>query len=139
VSGGVSAETDLRAPRDIGNLITLLGLAQNLAHDASSTTPKSLVLRAQTRKTYRAVLSEPKLIIPSEAEGSTKCSPEQGPAPPGTSTEPNESGAVLVDNPQTGQKRARNDEADADVDAGPSLSTNEPGQGKRKKKKNKNK
>jgi len=64
VSGGVGAEADLRAPRDIGNLITLLGLAPNLAHDTSTTTPKSLVLRAQTRKTYRAVLSEPRIIIP---------------------------------------------------------------------------
>jgi ribonuclease P/MRP protein subunit RPP1 len=47
VSGGVSTEADLRAPRDVGNLITLLGLAQNQAHDASTTIPKSLVLRAR--------------------------------------------------------------------------------------------
>ena len=68
VSGGVGAEADLRAPRDISNLlfvslfnvsfiadrllmshfrITLLGLATNLAHDTSTTTPKSLVLRAR--------------------------------------------------------------------------------------------
>ncbi|ETW75508.1 RNase P subunit P30, partial [Heterobasidion irregulare TC 32-1] len=64
VSGGVTGELELRAPRDVGNLITFLGLPQNLAHDASTTTPKSLVLRAQTRKTYRAVFSEPKVIIP---------------------------------------------------------------------------
>jgi ribonuclease P/MRP protein subunit RPP1 len=68
VSGGVGAEADLRAPRDISNLlfvslfnvsfitnrllmshfrIMLLGLATNLAHDTSTTTPKSLVLRAR--------------------------------------------------------------------------------------------
>ena len=68
----------------IGNIrITFLGLAQNLAYDAASTTPKSLVLRArvyfpvaysstlteqicefpETRKTCRAVFSEPKLVI----------------------------------------------------------------------------
>ncbi|KIM82592.1 hypothetical protein PILCRDRAFT_70562, partial [Piloderma croceum F 1598] len=69
VSGGVGAEADLRAPGDISNLITLLGLATNLAHDTSTTTSKSLVLRAQTRKTYRAVLSEPKLIIPPTDNG----------------------------------------------------------------------
>ncbi|KAH7912906.1 RNase P subunit p30-domain-containing protein, partial [Hygrophoropsis aurantiaca] len=64
VSGGVVADTDYRAPRDIANLITLLDLAQNLAHDASASVPKSLVLRAQTRRTYRAVLSEPRLVVP---------------------------------------------------------------------------
>ncbi|KAI0300084.1 RNase P subunit p30-domain-containing protein [Multifurca ochricompacta] len=62
-SGGMDA-TDLRAPRDVGNLMTFLGLAQNTAHDATTTTPKALVLRAQTRRTYRAVLSEPEVIIP---------------------------------------------------------------------------
>ncbi|THH07911.1 hypothetical protein EW145_g3056 [Phellinidium pouzarii] len=65
VSGDAEANTDLRAPRDVGNLLTLLGLAQNLTHDASTVTPKSLVLRAQTRRTYRAILSEPTLIMPA--------------------------------------------------------------------------
>jgi len=75
VTGGGMEVADLRGPKDIGNLITFLGLAQNLAHDAATSTPKSLVLRAQTRKTYRAVFSEPKLVIPgtsvveSAAEG----------------------------------------------------------------------
>jgi ribonuclease P/MRP protein subunit RPP1 len=64
--------------------ITLLGLPQNIARDASTTIPKSLTLRArslnihiavccssdflflsETRKTYRAVLSEPRIVIPS--------------------------------------------------------------------------
>jgi len=64
VTGGGMEVADLRGPKDIGNLITFLGLAQNLAHDAATSTPKSIVLRAQTRKTYRAVFSEPKLVIP---------------------------------------------------------------------------
>ncbi|EAU86606.2 hypothetical protein CC1G_07802 [Coprinopsis cinerea okayama7 len=64
VSSGLVDDVDLRAPRDVGNLITLLGLPQDAAHDASTRTPKSLVIRAQTRKTYRAVLSEPTLVIP---------------------------------------------------------------------------
>ncbi|KAH8107300.1 RNase P subunit p30-domain-containing protein [Phellopilus nigrolimitatus] len=71
VSGGVEADTDLRAPRDVVNLVTLLGLAQNLAHEALTTTPKSLLIRAQTRKTYRAILSEPTLILPKEEPTST--------------------------------------------------------------------
>lgn len=50
--------------------ITVLGLAQDAAHDASTRVPKSLVLRAETRKTYRAVLSEPTLVVPlAVAEG----------------------------------------------------------------------
>jgi len=80
--------------------ITVLGLPQDAAHTASTKTPKSLVLRArmpfspplfyitladsfwciETRKTYRAVFSEPKLVIP---EGSTP-----GPVAPGPSTTP---------------------------------------------------
>ncbi|KAI6024128.1 RNase P subunit p30-domain-containing protein [Pisolithus microcarpus] len=64
VSSGALTAEDYRGPRDVQNLICLLGLAQNFAHDASAVTPKSLLIRAQTRKTYRAVLSEPKLIFP---------------------------------------------------------------------------
>ncbi|KAI0319990.1 RNase P subunit p30-domain-containing protein [Amylostereum chailletii] len=64
LSSGAAAEAELRAPRDVGNLTTFAGLAANLAHDAATATPRSLVLRAQTRKTYRAVFSEPKVVIP---------------------------------------------------------------------------
>ncbi|KAL4066085.1 RNase P subunit p30-domain-containing protein [Scleroderma citrinum] len=44
VSGGALAEADYRGPRDVQNLISLLGLAQNLAHDASTATLKSLII-----------------------------------------------------------------------------------------------
>jgi len=64
VSGGVVSEADLRAPRDVANLISVLGLAQDGAHSSLTKVPQSLVLRAQTRHTYRAVLSEPKLVVP---------------------------------------------------------------------------
>ncbi|EIW62064.1 PHP domain-like protein [Trametes versicolor FP-101664 SS1] len=67
VSGGVWNEADLRAPRDVANLITVLGVSQDVAHDASTKVAQSLILRAQTRRTYRAVLSEPKVVIPSVA------------------------------------------------------------------------
>ncbi|KAI5117601.1 hypothetical protein M0805_006714 [Coniferiporia weirii] len=65
VSGCAEIDANLRAPRDVGNLISSLGLAQNFAHDALTTTPKSLLLRTRTRKTYRAILSEPTLIPPA--------------------------------------------------------------------------
>ncbi|OCH91756.1 PHP domain-like protein [Obba rivulosa] len=71
VSGGVTNSGDLRAPRDIANLITVLGLPQDVAHDASTRVPQSLILRAQTRRTYRAVLSEPKVVIPGQITAST--------------------------------------------------------------------
>ncbi|KAI0750690.1 RNase P subunit p30-domain-containing protein, partial [Daedaleopsis nitida] len=64
VSGGVGHEADLRAPRDVANLIAVLGVSQDVAHGASTKVAQSLVLRAQTRKTYRAVFSEPTVVIP---------------------------------------------------------------------------
>jgi len=82
LSGGGQTVADLRAPLDVANLATLLGIAQNLARDALSTTPKSLVLRAQTRKTYRAVLSEPKLILPSSTQASSSIPTDTSTAEP---------------------------------------------------------
>ncbi|KAH9918194.1 PHP domain-like protein [Epithele typhae] len=68
VSGGVSSEADLRAPRDVATCaVSMLGVAQDVAHAASTKVPQSLILRAQTRKTYRAVFSEPKVVIPQAA------------------------------------------------------------------------
>ncbi|OCB89464.1 hypothetical protein A7U60_g3354 [Sanghuangporus baumii] len=86
VSSGVDNDQLLRAPRDIGNLITLLGIAQNLAHDAATLTPKSLLLRAQTRKTYRAILSEPTLIMPDRQTPRTALEASGSPAPTSLST-----------------------------------------------------
>ncbi|KAF9005235.1 PHP domain-like protein [Cyathus striatus] len=64
ISGGVVSDADLRAPRDVMNLISMLGIPQDIAHNAATKEPKSLIVRAQTRKTYRAVFSEPKIVIP---------------------------------------------------------------------------
>ncbi|EKM76699.1 hypothetical protein AGABI1DRAFT_78117 [Agaricus bisporus var. burnettii JB137-S8] len=71
LSGGVASSSDLRAPRDIGNLVSMLGLPQDAAHAMSTTNAKSLVLRAQTRKTYRAVFSEPRLVVPDSSDQKT--------------------------------------------------------------------
>lgn len=114
VSGGVENDVELRAPRDIGNLcvptydksssylyflfrITLLDIAQDLAHNASTTTPKSLVLRAQTRKTYRAVLSEPTLILASAVGVPSFPTPPSAPTPADNSAtpQPQEHNAVM--------------------------------------------
>ena len=75
VSGGVTNEPDLRAPRDIinlcanfvfaptltltralGNRIAMLGLAQDLAHSTMSKEPQALVLR--TRESPRTRQSD---------------------------------------------------------------------------------
>ncbi|KAI0685421.1 RNase P subunit p30-domain-containing protein [Cerioporus squamosus] len=53
-----------RVTKGRASWITVLGVAQDVAHDASSKVPQSLILRAHTRKTYRAVFSEPKVVIP---------------------------------------------------------------------------
>lgn len=75
VTGGGMGVADLRAPRDIGNLyvtsfdfvsplligsirITFLGLAQNLAHDAATSTPKSLILRARAHLSSLFILRQ---------------------------------------------------------------------------------
>ncbi|TFK23880.1 PHP domain-like protein [Coprinopsis marcescibilis] len=71
VSSGAVNDSDLRAPRDVCNLISILGLSQDAAHDTSSKVPQSLVIRAETRKTYRAVLSEPTLVIPKGSVSDT--------------------------------------------------------------------
>ncbi|KAH9061195.1 RNase P subunit p30-domain-containing protein [Lactarius vividus] len=69
VTGGGMDVADLRAPRDVGNLcvdstyplipkliwstsVTFLGLAQDMAHNAATTTPKSLVLRARVSRLF---------------------------------------------------------------------------------------
>ncbi|KIL64019.1 hypothetical protein M378DRAFT_192767 [Amanita muscaria Koide BX008] len=64
VTSGSVGEADLRAPRDVANLLTLLGIPQDTAIHSLTSIPKSITIRAQTRRTYRAVLSEPTAVIP---------------------------------------------------------------------------
>ncbi|KAJ7207547.1 PHP domain-like protein [Mycena pura] len=119
VSGGVMAEVDLRAPRDIANLITLLGLPQEVSHSGSAKVPKSLVLRAQTRQTYRAVFSEPVLVVPTTAA-------------------PEPSNSSLTRN-GCGGKRPRKEEPDVGAVPQSALNTTPgPGEGSARKKKRKN-
>ncbi|KAJ6601098.1 PHP domain-like protein [Mycena vulgaris] len=121
VSGGVVAEADLRAPKDVSNLITLLGLPQETSHSASTKVPKSLVLRAQTRQTYRAVFSEPVLVIPEETM----------PAP--TTSDPNTS-----QNTPGGSEKKRPREEEVEDAIPPQKGTvPEPAEGSSRKKKRK--
>ncbi|CAE6505982.1 unnamed protein product [Rhizoctonia solani] len=72
LSSGAQVTSDLRAPMDAINLASVLGLDQNTARNAMSTDAKSLITRASTRQTYRAVLSAPVLIdAPTTASTST--------------------------------------------------------------------
>ncbi|KAI9066757.1 PHP domain-like protein, partial [Trametes sanguinea] len=143
VSGGVFNEADLRAPRDVANLITILGVSQDVAHDASTKVAQSLVLRAQTRKTYRAVLSEPKVVIPASASAQPSTDAEmaenQGPSLPSVEHPP------TTDSTQgaNGKKRPLDQGAQAETgSAAPPIDANkeggrEDGASRKKKKKNK--
>jgi ribonuclease P/MRP protein subunit RPP1 len=95
--------------------VSILGLPQDSAHEASTKVPKSLIARArklfffkllytqhlyifiylsgsstiETRKTYRAVLSEPKLVIPHgdvATHATRSVTEEETPLPLPTST-----------------------------------------------------
>ncbi|CAA7270305.1 unnamed protein product [Cyclocybe aegerita] len=122
ISGGVVVEADIRPPRDVANLIAISGLAQDAAHDASTKSPKSLVARAQTRKTYRAVLSEPKVVFPEDwvASHSTAAETSQNselnnPAQkrPRQDSEPSQVAAPLAGTSSKKKKRKHNQQANA--------------------------
>lgn len=83
VTGGCTETADLRAPKDVGNLyvnsahslifkliwdtrVTFLGLAQDEAHAAVTTTPKSLVLRARAFHFSRSLFFSVYLSIPQK-------------------------------------------------------------------------
>ncbi|KZW01406.1 PHP domain-like protein [Exidia glandulosa HHB12029] len=63
LSGGGEA----RAPRDWSNIGSLIDLTREQAHDAVTSVARSVLIRARSRKTYRSVLSAPKLIVPGIA------------------------------------------------------------------------
>ncbi|EJT52752.1 Ribonuclease P protein subunit p30 [Trichosporon asahii var. asahii CBS 2479] len=67
-SGPGGAPDGIRGPLDVVNFATILGVPANLAKDAVSRTPKAVLLRAQARRTYKAVVSAPRLVPgPGEA------------------------------------------------------------------------
>ncbi|GLB40858.1 putative PBP superfamily domain containing protein [Lyophyllum shimeji] len=144
VGGGVVADADLRAPTDVGNLITLLGLAQDVAHASLTKVPKSLVLRAQTRNTYRAVFSEPTVVVLEGTEApvppTIAALPTSEPqvsqaADTGDSTPGDATPASSASAPQTLQKK-RPREGEPEAGAPPATAGPEDSQ-KKKRKKNK--
>ncbi|KAI0051542.1 PHP domain-like protein [Auriscalpium vulgare] len=142
LSSGTAEHSELRSPKDIGNLITFLELAQNLAHDTSTTTPKSLVLRAQTRKTYRAIFSEPKVVLPhastqSSAAAHQDVEPEQATAP--ESSRPSEEQVVSTTPSSSAvpKKRPREESTNEPQTASGDGVTENANDGGRKKKKGK--
>ncbi|CDR88337.1 related to Ribonuclease P protein subunit p30 [Sporisorium scitamineum] len=58
-SSGATEALSLRAPYDVINLGAIFGMNPSAARDAISNNCRSLILRSQTRKTYRGVVSHP--------------------------------------------------------------------------------
>ncbi|TCD63235.1 hypothetical protein EIP91_005820 [Steccherinum ochraceum] len=151
VTSGAVNQTSLRAPKDVGNLITMLDLAQNLAHDASTKTPQALILRAQTRRTYRAILSEPRIVLPDGYPGPssaavTSTNAVETTESPSAPVEPETHGSEsvipaplpVVEPQPNGKKRSL--EPDAEQEAASSKAAQvEEGSTKKKRKKNKSK
>ncbi|KIR37021.1 hypothetical protein I352_00333 [Cryptococcus deuterogattii MMRL2647] len=75
-SGPGGSENGLRGCLDIVNLAgglsgTLIGMPANLAREAVDKTPKMVLLRAQARKTFKAIMTMPVLAPPPLAEADT--------------------------------------------------------------------
>ncbi|RSH91304.1 hypothetical protein EHS25_009603 [Saitozyma podzolica] len=62
-SSGPGGSVDgLRGPLDVVNLAAVLGMPANLAKDSVSLNPKMVLLKAQARRTFKAVFSMPKMM-----------------------------------------------------------------------------
>ncbi|WWC90106.1 uncharacterized protein L201_005039 [Kwoniella dendrophila CBS 6074] len=59
----------LRGALDIVNLGTMIGMPSNLTKESISNTTKNVLLRAQARRTFKAVMSMPKLVPPLSQQG----------------------------------------------------------------------
>lgn len=69
-SSGATEALSLRAPYDVINLGAIFGLNPAAARDAISNNCRSLLLRSQTRKTYRGVVSHPVVVLNSTSPSS---------------------------------------------------------------------
>ncbi|WVQ73789.1 hypothetical protein IAR50_003369 [Cryptococcus sp. DSM 104548] len=61
-SGPSGNEAGLRGCLDVVNLGTMIGMPANLAKEAVERTPKMVLLRAQSRKTFKAIMTMPKYV-----------------------------------------------------------------------------
>ncbi|PWN18109.1 PHP domain-like protein [Microstroma glucosiphilum] len=64
LSSGASSVLGLRGPGDILNLAKLFGFSQGLARDALTETCRALLLRAETRRSFRGVVGWPRVVDP---------------------------------------------------------------------------
>ncbi|EIW69662.1 hypothetical protein TREMEDRAFT_62531 [Tremella mesenterica DSM 1558] len=77
-SSGTSYSSEaLRAPLDLVSIGVVLGMPLNLAREMVGENARKVLLRAQARKTYKAVLSVPRLILPITDEPASQ--PDQLP------------------------------------------------------------
>ncbi|KAI5832408.1 PHP domain-like protein [Schizophyllum commune Tattone D] len=139
VSSGAASDADIRAPRDVANLFSIVGLPQGIAHDTSTLIPKSLLIRAQTRKTYRAVLSEPKVVIPTQSAPQNPTSNAQETTPAVQQEAPSETiptAAPDIETPATPAPRGKRPREDGEDGPAPQPSSVDE---KRKKKRRKQK
>ncbi|ORX39848.1 RNase P subunit p30-domain-containing protein [Kockovaella imperatae] len=84
-SGPGGGDDSMRGPLDLVNLGTMLGMPANLAKDAVSANPKRVLLNAQARRTFKGVMTMPKMVDPPEpsaalveAEGRAKRQSDTG-------------------------------------------------------------
>ncbi|WWD15862.1 hypothetical protein CI109_100286 [Kwoniella shandongensis] len=61
-SGPGGGENGLRGALDIVNLGTMIGMPANLAKEAVEKAPRLVLLRAQARRTFKAVMSMPRIV-----------------------------------------------------------------------------
>ncbi|TKY84711.1 hypothetical protein EX895_005791 [Sporisorium graminicola] len=71
-SSGATDALSLRAPYDVINLGAIFGLNPSAARDAISNNCRSLILRSQTRKTYRGVVSHPVAVLSAHTQSNQK-------------------------------------------------------------------
>ena len=67
-TSGAQQALGLRAPYDVMNLAAVMGMSAGAAKEALSSACHSLCLRAQTRQTFRGVISRPTLESASTAD-----------------------------------------------------------------------
>ena len=75
--------------------MTIAGMSPDQSHASVSKVPQSLVVRACTRRTYRAVLSEGRVVVPEPAVGKKRLR-ETEPPPAEGSKKKRKNEAILL-------------------------------------------
>lgn len=112
LSSGASSVLGLRGPGDILNLAKLFGFSQGLARDALSETCRSLLLRAETRRSFRGVVGWPRVVDPvgepESGTGTVAASAGAGATAVSTTRDPNPEEDMSFVSP--GEKKRKLDE-----------------------------